>query len=132
VGYRFGIGIREPIYQPGHTGDSVVCCNVALAADVAWPLWSNSAVRIAPFMGIESSIMLRHDDITRRNWVGPSLGIELSTPMRVPLHGPFPISYERSLLGSTYTRVALVHWFGPDRGVPSFGAMLSVGASYGW
>jgi hypothetical protein len=132
IGTRFGIGIRAPIYLPDHTGDKVVCCNLALAADVAWPIWPQSSLRLAPFIGVESSWMLGHEDITRRNWVGPSVGLELSTPMQVPLHGPFPIDYPRSLLGSAYVRVAFVHWFGADRDYPSFGAMLSLGTAYGW
>jgi hypothetical protein len=52
--------------------------------------------------------------------------------MQIPRRGPFPIDQPRSLLGNTYLRLALVHWFGPDRGFPSFGYMISTGTSFGY
>ncbi|HKP60055.1 MAG TPA: hypothetical protein VJV78_25195 [Polyangiales bacterium] len=132
IGYRAGFGVRTPHYQDGKTGDNTVCCNWALAADVAWPIDIGPQVRVGPFLGVESAFMTNNPDITRRTWVGPSLGVELSGPLPVPLHGPFPINYERSRLGNVYLRAALVHWFGPDRApYPSFGMMLSIGTSYG-
>lgn len=132
IGYRAGFGVRTPQYRDGQTGDSTVCCNWALAGDVAWPIDVSSQLRIGPFLGVESAFMTNNPDITRRTWVGPSLGLELSGPLPVPLHGPLPINYERSRLGNFYLRAALVHWFGPDRApYPSFGMMLSLGTSYG-
>jgi hypothetical protein len=131
IGYRYGAGLRAPIYRMDTHGDGLVCCNVALAADVAWPIWRNDVLMLAPFIGVEAALLTRNPDVTRRNWVGPSLGIELADAMRPPRHGPFPIDYPPSLLGTAYLRVALVHWFGPDRSLPSFGYMLSAGVAYG-
>lgn len=133
IGYRLGIGMREVSYRDGTNGDNVVCCNLAVASDVAWPFDVGGQLRIAPFLGVETAFLPQNEDVTRHTWVGPSLGLELSASLPAPLHGPFPIDYERSRLGQMYLRVALVHWFGPDRKpYPSFGAMLSLGNSYGY
>lgn len=132
IGYRFGIGFRSPIYKAQPSGDDVVCCNLAMAADVAWPMWlSQGAWIIAPFAGVEASLLTQHSNVSRPYWVGPSLGIELAAAMPPPRHGPFPIDYPHSLLGNMYLRAALIHWFGPDRDYPSFGYMLSVGSAFG-
>jgi hypothetical protein len=132
IGYRYGVGVRSPIYREGHSGDSLVCCNVSAAADVAWPVWRTAILTFAPFAGVEASFLANDADVTRRHWIGPSLGVELSAPMQIPRHGPFPIDYPRSLLGNVYLRLALVNWFGPDRSFPSFGYMLSSGTSFSY
>jgi hypothetical protein len=131
LGYRYGFGFREPIYKEGRSGDEFVCCSFSAAADLAWPVWRTGSLAFAPFVGVEASFLPQHSDVTRHTWIGPSLGVELSDPMQIPRHGPFPIDYSRSLLSNVYVRLALVNWFGPDRSFPSFGYMISTGTMLG-
>jgi hypothetical protein len=126
----YGFGVRVPQW-PSQGGQEIVCCNIALATAVAWPLFRSEELILSPFVGGEAAFLASDDDVERRSWFGPELGLELSGPPLSPRHGPFPVVYPRPLLGSYNVRAALVHWFGPDRSAPSFGATLILSSSYG-
>jgi hypothetical protein len=129
LGFRYGVGIRDA--QPRSAGGpSIVGVNLALAADLAWPVLRTRMLIIAPYVGAEAAWLLGKDEITRRNWFGPSLGLQFAIHPLLPLHGPFPITYPRSLLGAQNFQIGLVHWFGPDRSPPSFGVSASVSSAW--
>lgn len=128
--YGYGIGVRAPQF-PSRAGQEIVCCNVALETGLSWPLALSRELTIAPYLGFEAAVLASDDTVSRRTWLGPALGLELTGPPLTPRHGPFPVSYPRSLLSAYNVRLALVHWFGPDREAPSFGMTLSVGTAYG-
>jgi hypothetical protein len=131
IGLRYGFGARDTNYRSGAPGDGLVAWNLAIASDVAWPVWRHNRLVLAAFLGVESAFLLSREDVYRRTWVGPSLGLEIASALLVPQHGPFPIDYASSPLGAAFFRLALVHWFGPDREIPSFGYILSAGTAYG-
>jgi hypothetical protein len=127
---RLGLGGRVPQVESGR-GQNFVCCNIALATDVAWPLLRTKDLTLGPYAGVEAALLMSNDTVTRRTWVGPALGLELAIQPLLPRHGPFPVSYPRSSLGAYTLRLALVHWFGPDRDLPSFGVTSTISMAIG-
>lgn len=126
----WGFGVRMP-QLPSRNGQDIACCNLAFGLGASWPLVLNRDFSIAPYVGGEGAVLASKDDVSRRTWIGPAIGVEFSGPPLLPRHGPFPIDYPRSQLGAFNIRAALVHWFGPDRSAPSFGATLSMSVAYG-
>jgi hypothetical protein len=122
LGTYWGIGVRSPRFR-SESGGELVCCTLGFGLDLGWPVARNDQVALVPFVGGEASFLIGDDDdVTRKNWYGPMIGIELLGSPLLPRHGPFPVSYAQSPLGAVSLRAALVHWFGPDRDPPSFGA----------
>jgi hypothetical protein len=126
----YGIGVRVP-RSASKQGQDVVCCNLALSMGASWPLLRARDFSLAPYLGFEAALLSGDDQVTRRTWLGPALGLELSGPPLAPRNGPFPVVHPRSLLGASNVRLALVHWFGPDRSPPSFGLVAVVNLAYG-
>jgi hypothetical protein len=125
-----GFGVRMPAVS-SREGQDVVCCNIGFGLGASWPLVRMKHMTLAPYAGAEGAVLASKDDVSRRSWIGPALGLELSGPPLSSRHGPFPIDYPRSTLGAFNMRVALVHWFGPDRSPPSFGATFAMSVAYG-
>lgn len=125
-----GFGVRMPAVS-SRNGQDIVCCNIAFGLGASWPLARIGDFTLAPYAGAEGAVLASKDDVSRRTWIGPAVGLELSGPPLWPRHGAFPIDYPRSSLGALNVRAALVHWFGPDRSPPSFGATLAMSIAYG-
>lgn len=126
---RYGVGLRFPRAFP--TGDKgPLCCNLALGADLSLPQPIGRRWSLAPYLGGEAALLLGdHEEVSREHWIGVAAGLEASFGRTSLRHGPFPIDYPRSTLGVLNLRLALVHWFGDDRGLPSFGASTGLSLS---
>ncbi len=125
LGYGLGLGFRFPQGR-SEQGDKVVFPNIALHSRLAWPVLIGHMGSLSPYLGFEAAILGGDDDVRRRNWFGPSLGVDMALLPLVPRSGPFPVDYPHSALGAVHFTVGLVHWFGPDREPPHFGMVMSL------
>jgi hypothetical protein len=94
---------------------------------------ARTARALEPFVGVEAVPHIDFEgDRDSSIRVGPTLGVSFPlNPVRSQ-HGPFPISYERSLLASAYLDVGMAWWFGddaPDHGEP--GLTVAMEYAYG-
>ncbi len=129
LGARYGVGVRDP-QSPSGKGQTLVGVNIPLAIDLSWPVLKTRDVILSPYIGAEAALLVGNDTVRRRTWFGPAIGLDVALRPLTPQHGPFPVDYPRSVLGSENIQLALVHWFGPDRSPPSLGVTMSV--SMGW
>lgn len=88
------------------------CENLALRAQLGWPVWRGRLGALAPFAGAE--LAWGFAKTSKLVLAGPSLGVDVALGPLQPQHGPFPVNYARSPLGRMHLRAGLVLWFGDD------------------
>lgn len=107
-------------------GDEACCVFVAGAA-VGLPLARGRVSSVSPFVGGTVELLRWHTSSVERGPMvqgGPTLGVNLAFGPLQSQHGPFPVSYERSVLGEFNMDFGVIWWFGeglPAGGKPGFG-----------
>ncbi|MGD8863384.1 MAG: hypothetical protein PVI30_25445 [Myxococcales bacterium] len=126
----FGIGARTRC-EPDPS--DALCENLAARIQLGLPLWRGRVGAMSPFLGGELALGPADRNARFDTLVGPSLGVDVMFRPLQPRHGPFPVHYQRSMLGEMHMNLGLVWWFGDDvapEGAP--GASFTLTHAHGW
>jgi len=125
VGFGYGIGF--------HADSDRSEVLLISRGELAVPVVGGRQGAIAPFVGFEAVPHFDvegNDDANLR--LGPAIGVSFALNPVLSQHGPFPVSYERALLGNTHIDVGMTWWFGddaPDSGEP--GLTIAIDYAFG-